>query len=117
MEYKLNLEHLPSTWFFDLDGVIVEHNGYKNGFDVVIPETVDTIRRLKKLGDTVIITTARDAGFKNMLEQFFHDKGIPFDLMVFNLPTGSRIVVNDEKPDGTKTAYASNIKRNSGFLL
>ena len=37
--------------------------------------------------------------------------------IIFGLPTGPRIVVNDSKPDGTKTAYAISVVRDSGCFF
>jgi hypothetical protein len=35
--------------------------------------------------------------------------------IIFNLPLGERIVVNDKKPAGLETAVAWNVERNKGF--
>ena len=37
-----------------------------------------------------------------------------YDHIIFDLNVGERIVVNDKKPDGLKTALAINLKRNEG---
>jgi len=41
--------------------------------------------------------------------------GIFYDILIMGLPRGERIIVNDSKPDGTKTATAINLVRNKGF--
>jgi hypothetical protein len=38
-------------------------------------------------------------------------------LILFDLPTGERLLINDKKPDGTKTAYSININRNEGIKI
>ena len=40
---------------------------------------------------------------------------IIYNYAIFDLPLGERIVVNDLKPEGLKTAIAWNVERNLGF--
>jgi len=44
-----------------------------------------------------------------------HETGIFYDQLVMGLPTGPRVLVNDAKPDGMKTAYAVNLVRDTGI--
>lgn len=105
---------LNKTWIFDLDGTILKHNGYKNGGDVLLPGVIEFFTNIKD-DDRVIILTARSSSFKEETEKFLNENNIRYDLIVYNLPVGERIIFNDMKPSGLKTAYAYNLKRDEGL--
>ena len=111
MDNKIVLSTLPKTWIVDLDGTLVRHNGYKNsGEDELLPgakEYMDTIPD----GDYVVIMTARDAFYRDVTIRFLDDAGIRYDEILFNIPMGERIVVNDRKPSGIDMAIAINVER------
>ena len=45
---NLTLSSLPHTWILDLDGTLVEHNGYKiYGKDRLLPGVRDFLRRFQ----------------------------------------------------------------------
>lgn len=108
------MKKLNRTWFIDLDGTIVVHNGYMNGGDVLIQESKDFIDGLDK-SDTIIITTGRSLQLKASTELFLDKCGVRYDQIIYDLPLGERIVINDEKPSGMKTAFSYNLKRNVGI--
>jgi hypothetical protein len=41
--------------------------------------------------------------------------GLRHDYVLFGLPTGERILINDEKPSGLMTAIALNVSRDEGL--
>jgi len=47
--------------------------------------------------------------------KFIRDNGLRYDLAIFGIHHGERIVVNDNKPGGLQTAIAWNVKRNKGY--
>ncbi len=108
------LSPLPKTWIFDLDGTLLKHNGYKtDSGDVVIPEAKDFLNRLD-VNDRVIILTARPLSSREQTETFLKQNGIRYDLILWDMPAGERILINDMKPSGLITAYAVNCPRD-GF--
>ena len=111
MEERLVLSTLPKTWIFDLDGTLVKHNGYKiDGYDTLLSgarEYLETIPR----EDTIIIMTSRTEEYKEKTLLFLEKQKIRFDHILFNMPMGERIVVNDRKPSGIDMAIAMNIDR------
>jgi len=111
MEYKFGSINEPKTWFIDLDGTLVIHNGYQNGGDLLLDGVEDFFKSLPK-EDFVIITTARKKEFKKKTIKFLKKNNIRYNQIIFGLPTGERILINDKKPDGTKTAYSINVNRN-----
>lgn len=111
MEDRLILSTLPKTWVFDLDGTIVKHNGYKlDGQDTLLSGAKEYIDRIPE-EDKVIIFTSRTDEYKEQTLRFLSENGIRYDEILFNMPMGERIVVNDRKPSGLDMAVAININR------
>lgn len=109
-----NYSDLNKTWIFDLDGTLVKHNGYKNGGEELLPGVKDFFSKISK-DDRIVILTARDTKYQQITEKFLNDNGIRFDHIIYDLPIGERILFNDKKPSGLKTAYAYNLDRDSGL--
>lgn len=105
------------TWFIDIDGVIFEHNKYlKESSD--IEKTLPGINMLFNQipeEDNIVLVTARDSIYREKTISSLNYNGIRFDYLLMNLPTGARILINDAKPDGTKTAFSYNISRDTGI--
>ncbi len=108
---KTIMSTLPKTWVFDLDGTIVKHNGYKtDGVDTLLPGAKEYIDALPE-EDRVVIFTSRTEEYREKTLDFLRDNGIRYDEILFNMPMGERVVVNDRKPSGLDMAYAFNIDR------
>lgn len=111
MKNELVLSPLGHTWILDLDGTVVKHNGYKsNGEDVLIPGAIDFFESIPDK-DLIVFITSRDISVKKLTEDFLKEKGIRFDQIIYNAPYGERILMNDKKPSGLKTAYSINTER------
>ncbi len=106
------LSNLPKTWLLDIDGVIFIHNYYLNHKRDKLNQEVKKLLKLIKKEDYVILLTARDKKYKKFTEESLKKFKIKYDKIIFNLPKGERILINDIKPRGLKTAIAINIKRN-----
>ena len=108
----LVLSTLPKTWLFDLDGTLLKHNGYKiNGVDTVLPGVREYINSIPA-EDMIIILTARTDAYKQMTIDFLAEQGIRYDEILFNMPMGERILINDRKPSGLDMSVAINLDRN-----
>jgi hypothetical protein len=106
--------NLNRTWIIDLDGTIFEHNGYKHGKDTLLPGVKDLWNSFLP-NDMIIIVTARDKSEKeNTIDNLKINK-LRFDHIIFEAPTGERIVINDTKPEGLVTALSWPVNRNKGF--
>ena len=112
MKKALTLSTLAQTCIFDLDGTICIHNGYKtDGKDTLLEgvrEYFDTIPD----EDKVIIFTSRTEEYREETVRFLQDNHIRYDEIMFDMPMGERIVVNDRKPSGIDMAVSINIDRN-----
>ena len=113
MENKLTLSTLGHTWLLDLDGTIVKHNGYKiDGQDSLLDGAKEFLRSIPE-GDKIIFLTSRKAEYKEQTEEFLKELSIRYDEILFDLPYGERILLNDKKPSGLVTGIAVNKERNS----
>ena len=113
---NLTFSSLPKTWILDIDGTIVKHNGYKTGKDVLLPGVKRFLKKIKK-NDIVIFITSRDISQKNDLENFLDKHKIKYTQIIYNAPVGERILINDIKPSGLKTAFAINKKRDEELKI
>lgn len=108
----IKVSKLPKLWLFDLDGTLVKHNGYLlDGEDSLLEGCKEFIDNLPK-EDKIIILTARKKRYKRKTIKFLKKHKIHFDKIIFDLPVGERILVNDKKPKGLLTSVAINTERN-----
>ncbi|RKW41384.1 MAG: hypothetical protein D8H95_34760 [Lachnospiraceae bacterium] len=111
---NLKLSSLPKTWIFDLDGTILVHNGYKNGGDRILPGVKEFFDKIPET-DYILILTARKEEVLESSIKFLKDNGIRYNEILADIPFGERILLNDMKDSGLKTAYAINLKRDEGL--
>ena len=108
---KMILSTLPKTWIFDIDGTIVKHNGYKtDGIDTLLSGAKEYLESLPK-EDFILLVTSRTEEYKEITLKFLKENGIRYNQILFNMPMGERIVVNDRKPSGLNMSVAVNIDR------
>lgn len=111
MVEKMELSTLPKTWLFDLDGTLVKHNGYLlDGADQLLEGVKGYLDTIPK-EDQIIILTSRAEAYRAATIGFLDENGIRYDQILFGLPMGERIVVNDRKPSGIDMAVAFNHER------
>ena len=111
---NLKLSSLPKTWIFDLDGTILVHNGYKNGGDRILPGVKEFFDKIPET-DYILILTARKEEVLESSIKVLKDNGIRYNEILADIPFGERILFNDMKDSGLKTAYAINLKRDEGL--
>lgn len=112
MEEALVLSTLPKTWIFDLDGTLLKHNGYKiDGKDTILPGVLEYLMEIPK-EDRIIILTSRTDEYRQMTVEFLQQNKIRYDEILFNMPMGERILVNDRKPSGLDMSFGINLHRN-----
>lgn len=112
-EDKLVLSPLGHTWILDLDGTIVKHNGYKiDGQDTFLDGAEAFLKSLPTQ-DRILFLTSREEKWKEPTERFLREHGIRFDCILYNMPYGERILLNDCKPSGLKMGYAVNRERDN----
>lgn len=101
---------LPKTWIIDLDGTIVKHNGYKMDGEELLEGSFEFFQKIPE-SDFIIILTARSEQYKTETIEFLKKSKVRFDKIIFDIPPGERILINDNKPSNLQMAYAINKKR------
>lgn len=111
MKEELVLSTLPKTWIFDLDGTLLKHNGYKlDGKDTLLSGAKEYLEGLPD-EDRIVILTSRTEEYREETLCFLEENGIRYDDILFGMPMGERILVNDRKPSGIDMAVAVNLDR------
>ena len=111
---ELVLSPLGHTWFLDLDGTLVKHNGHlTDGRDSLLPGAGALLAQIPA-DDLVVIVTSRGESHRAATEVFLVESGIRYDHIIFGAPFGERIVVNDAKPSGLRTAVSVSVSRDEG---
>jgi hypothetical protein len=111
---EIVLSPLAHTWFVDIDGTVLLHNGYKSGVDSLLPGIEDFWASIP-VCDTIVLLSAREERLRAQTLEVFKRFGLRFDLALFDLPVGERILINDAKPRGLATAIAINLPRDAGL--
>jgi hypothetical protein len=110
----------PKTIFCDIDGTLVTHSlptdSSKPSFKMeLLPGTIEKLTEWDKKGYYIILITGRKQSLRKMTERQLAEAGIFYDKLLMGIGSGERIMINDMKPDGTKTATSINVSRNSGI--
>lgn len=110
---NLILSHLGHTWIFDIDGTIAKHNGYKiDGYDTLLPGVKQFFNEKIQKDDYVLLLTSRKEEFRQQTIDFLKNNDIKYNYIIFDIPYGERIVVNDKKPSGLEMSKSVNLNRN-----
>ena len=107
---------MSKTIFIDLDGTLVFHN-YEPLVqdDVFLPGAIDFLIRCMQLNYFCILTTNRSKEKSHQVLEHLHVKyNFKFDLEIFDLPVGIRLLINDNKNDEVR-AIAIPVVRNFGL--
>lgn len=111
------LSELPHTWLIDIDGTLAVHNGYKDlGEDMLLEISLAFLREIPEQ-DVIVFLTSRTEESRKLTETFLQQHHIRYDYILYGLPIGERILINDSKPSGLDMAYAINIERNQGIKM
>ncbi len=110
---KLNKE----TIFVDLDGTLILFNlEPERVTDRIIMSTMKYLIKKKAEGACIVCTTARS--YKHTMMAIVN-AGIPldfFDHIIYDLPMGRRVLINDHKDGAPESAVAVNLFRDEGDI-
>lgn len=109
----LPLSTLPHTWLLDLDGTLLKHNGYKLDGEDSFLDGAEAFLKGIDAQDTIILLTSRKDDMREGTERFLLAHGIRFDAILYNIPYGERILINDDKPSGLGMAIALRKERDA----
>ena len=110
----------PKTIICDIDGTLVKHElPWKNTSASqkleLLPGTVEKFSEWDSKGYNIILMTGRKESLRVNTEKQLSDIGIFYDKLIMGVGGGPRIIINDNKPDGRKTAFAYSLERNKGI--
>ena len=113
----LTLSSLPHTWLIDIDGTLAVHNGYLSaGRDIPLESSIKFLHDIPT-EDFVILLTSRAEKYREQTESFLKENSIRYDRILFGLPVGERVLLNDDKPSGLCMSHAVRLQRNVGIDL
>ena len=109
------------TLFVDIDGTLLYHHGLPNKQSVLETKTLPGVE--EKLGEwnnkgyvVILVTTRRESERELTIKQL-QSLGIVYDRLITGIGRGTRVLINDIKPDSDNnpTAVAINLERNKGI--
>lgn len=121
MNWEEYSKNRPKTIFCDIDGTLVKHDSplktIKPGYKLkLLPGTLEKITEWDRKCYRIILTTGRREGARIETEKQLREAGIIYDQLIMGISGGTRVLINDKKPDGfTETAFAYNLIRNEGI--
>ena len=109
----------PKTVFCDIDGTLIEHSdpcNILNRRPILLEGTIEKLLEWDKKCYNIILTTGRKESLRAITENQLSMAGIIYDQLVMGIGGGTRILINDLKPDSTTpTAHAFSLPRNLGI--
>lgn len=108
----LKLSNLPKTWIIDIDGTIFIHNKYLESEDALVPKFLDFYKQIDP-NDYILLVTSREKKYQSQTLKSLKKFKIRFDHILFDIPNGERILINDIKPRGLKTGLVILNKRDN----
>lgn len=112
--------HAPVTMILDLDATIIASPNRSLEEQLVndlvfLPGSKEKLFEWDRQGFRIYILTGRPLGTFARTEEQLKKANIPYTQLICGAGGGPRILVNDEKPDGRKTAFAYSLKPNVGM--
>jgi len=84
-----------STYFVDVDGTLFKNSGYPWKDSVPLEKNIEVIKKLRKNGAQIIITTARPEYEREKLVKEFKKYGIDYDCIITGCNHSKRVLIND----------------------
>jgi len=118
------INRMGRTFFIDIDGTLVRHKTaveLDNMIETPInEELLPGVLELWdhfEIDDCIVITTARRNRHRGITERIFKDNNLRYNMMLFELESGPRILINDTPNISVQKASAINVRRNGGFYF
>lgn len=106
------------TIFCDIDATVVEQPDGPEGFDLnakALPGAVAKINKWYDEGCCIVFTTARHSSFFYQTHKQLTQLGFKFQLLMMEIGSGKRWVINNEKTHTKDTAGAIVVGKNMGL--
>jgi len=113
------MNNKPKTIFCDIDGTLLVHHGNLSKQLVLdaelLPGTIEKLVEWDRKGFNIILTTGRKESCREITEKQLLTAGIFYDQLIMGIGGGTRVLINDLKPDDNNpTALSINLTRNKG---
>lgn len=110
----------PKTIICDIDGTLVEHVTPATAANIshdmkLIPGTLEKLMEWEANGYNIILLTGRKESMRTVTETQLSKVGIFYDQLIMGVGGGTRILINDNKPNGDIAALSINVERNKGI--
>jgi len=106
------------TYFIDIDGVILKNTGkygkinWSNNREI-IPENIETIKKLEKYGAQIVLTTSRTEEYRSIIDEICKEHGLKYHALILGCNHSRRILINDfASTNPYPSCEAINIPRN-----
>ncbi len=108
------------TIFCDIDGTLIKHHTpietTKPNFKAeILPGVLEKLKDWSLKNYKLILTTGRKESQREVTENQLRELGITYDMLIMGIGRGSRVIINDRKPDGTTTAESYCVIRDDGL--
>lgn len=116
----LDIDNRPKTIICDIDGTLFKHNipafnTEENSFTELLPGTLEKFSEWDTKGYYIILMTGRRESMRKVTETQLAKQHIFYDQLIMGCGGGTRVLINDKKPDNKEAAIAINIERNKGI--
>lgn len=120
MEHNIDQATKNYTIFCDLDGTLWEQGDpteiAKPGYQPkIIYGTVEKVREWDSKGYKIILTTGRKESLRDVTAKQLSYAGIVYDQLVMGIGGGTRVLINDLRPNGDQSAFVCQPARNEGI--
>lgn len=108
------------TIFLDIDGTIIEHCGNLSNIvnsypGKILPGVIEKFNEWAVNGYTIVLTTARSESMRDFTKRQLEYHAIFYDHLVMGIGHGERVIINDNKPTMSETAFGITVDRNMGI--
>jgi hypothetical protein len=115
------IQSAPKTIICDIDGTLTKHanphEASKPNYKMeLLPGTAEKLLEWEKKGYRILLLTGRKESLRDVTVRQLQQAGIFYDQLIMGVGGGARYLINDNKPNGTQTAFAINIQRNTGIF-
>lgn len=110
----------PKTIICDIDGTLTKHNipSLNTPFNIkleLLPGTIEKLSEWDAKGYNIILITGRRESMRKSTEKQLADVGIFYDQLIMGVGGGTRVLINDNKPNGDIAALCINLERDKGI--
>ena len=121
MDHNIDQATKNYTIFCDLDGTLWEQGDptemAKPGYQPkIIHGTVDKVRVWDSKGFKISLTTGRKESLRDVTVKQLSYAGIVYDQLVMGIGGGTRVLINDLRPNGDQSAFVCQPARNEGIV-